>query len=227
MRIVIILFFMASCLPILAKKVTIAISSETESIAPNFSAVLMSMYKEAGIEANIRIYPSIRAVKEFEEGRSQALGARISNFKDYSKKAILMEPPLIDRMEIGIVSKNSNQKTIDYQKDKFIFIRGNVASTIYKDHYKIENYLEAKSYEQAIALLKKSRGERVVTSKLSFIASRNNLDLKFTPEVSMTPALHHVISTEILDLKEIIEKALLRYKMEGKFSPANLLFKKI
>lgn len=210
------------------KKIKIAFSDDTVTASPKYVDLVLDIYKQLGIEVSYQIFPSIRAIKVFNDGEFQALGARIDYIKDYSPSAILIEPPVIADFKLGLIGlPTSTNDEIDYNKDVFIVIRGNFTSKVIKDHFKIKNILEAKSTLHAIELLKNKRGKWITSSDLAFLSLQDRNDFIFNTKNTLQTSIYHVISKDVIELKPKLDALFQKAKEQGYFEPKKIIIKEV
>ncbi len=223
----ILLIFLSTCT--FAKTIRIAIAEDVYYFAPAYIEILKAIYKEVGLTVQLTVLPQQRALKEFNDGKFQAMAARIKDVTYVSERAIPLETPVIENFKYGLLAlKNSPQSRLekfDINKYKVLKVRGTVMGDIFESKYQLKHVSLAKSINNAIELLKRNRADFLIGSVVFNRSKEVSDNLHFMKDYQEMSSANHIIAPELLYLKPQIEEVFVRYKAEGKLHPSKLIKK--
>ncbi|EQC44679.1 ABC transporter substrate-binding protein [Bacteriovorax sp. Seq25_V] len=212
-----------------ATSIRISVAEDVASVSPKYLEILNKVYKEVGLDVNFVILPLERTIKEFDEKKFQAMAVKLSGITQISKRAILINPPVIKGYQYGIFAlKNSSQsliKKINIPDHRYILTRGTVYGKLFKKKYPNAHITYAKDYQNAIEQLKRNRADYLVSTEVYLERKEVSKILVMMDDHKEKMDIHHVISPELMYLKPKLEKIFQRLVDDETLSLKNL-FKK-
>lgn len=190
---------------------------------PKYILLLKKVYADLGLPMTYVTLPTPRAISGFNNSKINALDAKIGSVALFCPRAILINPPIVDKFVFGLW-KLKNDKYKYVSGTKVIGVRGAFFVDVFMKKFGVneKDIIYTRDTETAFEMIKLGRAHFVISDFGTVLNQPFSKDFEFVEEVSTAESVHHIISPDLLEYKERIEKIFKEYKGKGFFNLENI-----